>query len=253
MALRCIIVDDESQARQNIKLNLQLFESQIEVIAEASDYSTAIEFIQKHNPDLVFLDIDLGGKTGFDVLQNFPDPGFQVIFVTAFSHHAINAFRVSAVDYLLKPVDPLLLKPAIEKAIDNILNKKPLLEIKNLLSNYAQPHKKNNRIVLHTAENIQVVEISNIIRCEASSNYTLFYLTNNTKILVSKTLKDYEDSLSDYQFIRSHQSHLVNLLHVKSFEKRDGGSLLMSDHSLIPVSSRKREQVLENISQLGVK
>lgn len=253
MALRCMIIDDEEQARQNIKLNLQFFQNQVEVVAEANNYESAIEGINRYKPELLFLDIDMGNKTGFDVLQQFPNPDFQVIFVTAFSDHAINAFRVSAVDYLLKPIDAESLKSAIEKAIDHVLNKKPLLEIKNLLSNHSQPESQSNRIVLHTSENIQILEISQIIRCEASSNYTLFYTQNLGKILVSKTLKEYEELLTNYQFIRAHQSHLVNLKHIKSFEKRDGGSLLMSDNSLIPVSGRKRETVLECIVKLGVR
>lgn len=252
MEIKCIVVDDEAQARQNIKLNLNQYFPEFKIQAEAANFQDAIKAIEMHKPDLVFLDVDLGDSTGFDVLQHFKSPFFQVVFVTAFAHHAIQAFRVSAIDYLLKPVDPEALKTAIGKVVSNSEQKNSLQHILNLLANQQQKDKTLNRVVLHTAENIHIIEIKNIIRCESDVNYTTFFLQNKEKIMVSRTLKEFDEMLQNYGFFRVHQSHLVNLSHILKFEKRDGGSLLMSDKAVVPVASRKKEALLKILSGMSI-
>lgn len=252
MELRCIIVDDELQARQNIKLNLAQYLPELKILAEAANFQEAVDAINNYQPDLVFLDVDLGDSTGFDVLQHFKTPSFQVIFVTAFAHHAIQAFRVSAVDYLLKPVDAAALKTAVDKVISNIEHKGSLQNIMNLLANQQQQDKGLKRLILHTSENIHVIEIKNIIRCESDVNYTIFYLQQKEKIMVSRTLKEFDEMLQPYDFFRVHQSHLINLSHIIKFDKRDGGSLLMSDQSMVPVATRKKEALLKVLSGMSV-
>lgn len=251
MKTTCVVIDDEIQARQQVLACITKYLPDMIVLGEAENLEKAVKLIHEAHPDLIFLDVEIKDKTGFDVLYNFPEPWFQVIFVTAHSDHAIRAFQVSAIDYLLKPIDEKLFLKAVEKATEKINKQNALESLYTLLNNHRVSEKSKSRIILNTSENVHIVEISQIIHCEANVNYTIFYLTSKEKIIVSRTLKEFEEMLNDLGFFRSHQSHLVNLMHVKRFEKKDGGYLLMSDNTTVPVSFRKKEQLMEILASFS--
>jgi two-component system LytT family response regulator len=244
--LRVAVIDDEARARETIINILGLSEIPHEVLGQASDVSSGYSLITEKNPDLVLLDINLTDGTGFDILRKFNDFDFKVIFITAHEEYAVTAFKFSAVDYILKPVVAGDLLAAIEKAYHEIRKNDTELKLSTLLSNLD----KIRKIVLKTAESIHIVNVQNIIRCESDINYTTFYLHNEEKLLVSRTLKEFAELLEPAGFFRTHQSHLVNLDHVIRYDKTEGGHLVMDDESIVPVSSRKKEllfRVFENI------
>nr|WP_321406578.1 LytTR family DNA-binding domain-containing protein [uncultured Carboxylicivirga sp.] len=242
--VRTVLVDDEQNGRENLRGALQQYCPEIEIIAEADSAMAAIDIISKEKPDLVFLDIEMPGGNGFKVLEFFSDPKFSVIFVTAYDHYAIQAIRFTALDYILKSIDIFLLKDAVKRYIHNKSKEDNRLKIflsNNTLSN------ESKRIALPTADKINYIEISRIIKCQAESSYTRFFLDSGEVLLVSKSLVEYEEIISDSGFIRTHKSFVVNTKHIQSFVKKDGGYLIMSDHSTVPVSRRKKEFVLSQI------
>jgi two-component system LytT family response regulator len=204
--------------------------------------------LKQSTPEIVFLDIQLGDGTGFDILELLDQINFNIIFTTASDAYAVKAFRFSAIDYLLKPIDPDDLKAAVEKASQT--KRTPNESLEMLMEHSRQVYKPLKRLALNTLEKIHVVNISDIVRCEADVNYTLFFFSDKTKLLVTKTLKDFEDMLKDHQFLRVHQSHLVNTNFIKEFVKGDGGYLMMHDGSSVPVSTRKRNSVVEALNSL---
>lgn len=241
--LRTLIIDDEAPVRNLINGIIQQYCEQAEVIATADGVNSGLAAIKKHKPDLVLLDIKLNDGTAFDLLKQLEDIKFAIIFITAYEKYAVNAFRFSAVDYIMKPIhiDELInaIRKASEKTEQQVLSQK----LKNFFDNMNNKP-EDKKIVLKTSESIFIVKVADIIRCEADHNYTTFFLTNEKKVLVSKTLKDYDEMLYDYFFFRTHQSHLININHIVSFEKNDGGFLRMADGSSVPVSKRKREELL---------
>jgi len=194
---------------------------------------------------LVLLDIKLPDGTGFDILNHFQDIQFFTIFITAYDKHAIQAFKFSALDYLLKPIDIDEFRGAIDKLIKakEEQNTKQKLEI--FLENIQNISKEVKRIVLKTSDSIHLVQVNEILRCQSEGNYTKFFFTNKGPILVSKNIKEYYEMLKDFQFFRPHQSHIVNINYIKRFHKLDGGSLIMQDDSNVPVSTRKREELMK--------
>ncbi len=244
--IKALIVDDEINGRENLRGILESHCPEVKIMGEANSVLSAIEAIQTHQPDLVFLDIEMPGDNGFKVLEFFTKPYFQVIFVTAYNQYAIKAIRFAALDYILKPIDILLLKAAIHRYQESKEE-----EDRRLLQFIENNHlaASNKRIALPLADKIHYIEINQIISCKGEANYTHIYTCNGEKFLVSKPLIEYEDLLSDLGFIRTHKSHIVNRSHIKTFIKTDGGYLLMSDDSNIPVSRRKKEEVLNVLKQ----
>lgn len=245
---RAVIIDDENRTRDLIAKMINSFEMGVEAISAAGSVSSGIQAIQDLEPDIVFLDIQMPDGTGFDVLKAIEEKTFQVIFITAHEEFAIKAIKFSALDYLLKPVDPIELQTALEKALKSIDEKKEDIQFEALQLNM-QPNQRK-RLVLKTAESVHVVELEDIIRCQADRNYTSFYLTGNKKIIVSRTLKEYETLLSAHHFIRVQQSHLINLNYVDRYDKGNGGSVVMKDGSEVPLSPAKRDlffKILENL------
>ncbi|RLD73338.1 MAG: DNA-binding response regulator [Bacteroidetes bacterium] len=234
-----VVIDDEPKAREAILSILSLSPIELNIIGEAGDVESAYKLISTKSPDLILLDINLPDGSGFDLLKRFGKINFKVIFITAHQEHAIRAFKYSAVDYILKPITAGGLFSAIEKAAEEISKQETVLKLGTLLSNL----EKLKKIVLKTAESIHIINVSQIIRCEADVNYTTFYLQGGEKLLVSKPLKEYDDLLSQAGFFRTHQSHLVSLDHMLRYEKTDGGYLVMDDHSAVPVSVRKKEEL----------
>lgn len=220
-----------------------------------SDYAQTVEdavlFLSGNKVDLVLLDINFPDGTGFDILKQLKSYDFHIIFITAHEKYALQAIKFSAADYLLKPLNPKELIASIQKLQEkNKEESQNSLMIEALLTNLDIPKKSFEKIVLKTAERIQVIEIKDIIRCESDGSYTSFFLTENRKIFVSKALKEYDEMLSDAEFIRTHKSHLVNINFIESYEKSGGGYIVLKDKSNIPVSVRKKDFVLETINKL---
>ncbi len=245
--IRALIVDDIKDARDNIRLDIETYCQDVEIIGEAEGVVSGAKAIRELKPEVVFLDIQMQDGTGFDLLDIIGNIDFKVIFTTASDEYAIKAFKFSAVDYLLKPIDPDELVASIEKLKSTTSLPKENLE---LLSEGIKNHKTLTRLALNTLEKILIVEIKDIVRCESSVNYTTFYFTDKTRLMVTKTLKEYDDLLSPLGFIRVHQSHLINSNLVKEFVKSDGGYLMMKDGSSVPVSTRKRQAVVEALNCL---
>jgi two-component system LytT family response regulator len=247
--LRAVIVEDEKRSRETLSGLLKLYCKNVEVVAEADGVKTGISAITEYKPDIIFLDIQMPDGSGFKLLEELEDYNFDVIFTTAYDQFAIKAIKFSALDYLLKPIFPDDLKVAVNKAEEKQKQQNLKPNIDALLGNYKRPDEEPN-IVLSTSDKVSVVKISEIVRCESSNYYTFFYFIDRKRILVSRTLKDNEELLSEYNFLRIHKSHLINLKYVTTFSRNERGFVLMADGSEVPVSRRKREKVLEILSNL---
>ena len=248
--IRTIIIDDEKTSRDTLKGLLKRYCKNVEVVSEADGYKSGIEEIKKHNPDVIFLDIQMPDGSGFKLLEDIDNIDFEVIFSTAYDQFAIKAIKYSALDYLLKPINPEDLINSVEKLELKIEKGKDNTGVKFLLNTIKSPATDTKKIVLSTSEGMHIVDIDNIIRCEAEDYYTKFFLKVGKVIMVSKTLKENEELLAEYNFIRPHKSHLVNLKYIKTFLRMDGGCIEMTDGSQIPVSRRKREQIVEILNHL---
>jgi len=248
--LSAVIVEDEIRSRESLNGLLKLYCKNVSVVAEADGVQTGIKAIKEHNPDIVFLDIQMPDGSGFKLLESIDKINFSIIFTTAYDQFAIKAIKFSAIDYLLKPIFPDDLMEAVKKAEKSVVTKKTQQNVEVLLENFKRPETEPPKIVLSTAEKINVVKVKDIIRCESDNYYTNYFFIDGKQLLISKTLKENEELLSDYNFIRPHKSHLINVIYIKSYNKHDGGSIVMTDGSVVPVSRRKREKILEIISNL---
>ena len=245
---KALIIDDENRTRDLIAKMINSFGLNIEAFPIGENVQSGIKAIEEMSPDIVFLDIQMPDGTGFDVLKAVKNKNFEVVFITAHEEFAIKAIKFSALDYLLKPIDPMELKLAVEKAIKAVDEKHEDIQFDTLQHNM-QPNQKR-RLVLKTQESVHVVELHEIIRCEADRNYTSFFLVGGKKILVSKTLKEYETLLTQHNFLRIQQSHLINLDYVDRYDKGNGGSVVMKDKSEVPLSPAKRDiffKIIENL------
>lgn len=245
---KALIIDDENRTRELIAKMIDSFGFDLETFPIGENVQSGIAAIESLRPDIVFLDIQMPDGTGFDLLKSVQNINFEVVFITAHEEFAIKAIKFSALDYLLKPIDPTELREATEKAMKAIEDKRYEQQFEALQNNIQPTQKK--RLVLKTQESVHVVELEEIIRCEADRNYTSFFLTGGKKILVSKTLKDYEILLSSFHFLRVQQSHLINLNFVDRYDKGNGGSVVMKDGSQVPLSPAKRDiffKILETL------
>lgn len=248
MNLRTVIIDDEKNAREALTGVIEANYREIDIVGQADGVFSGLQIIEKLKPDLVFLDIKMKDGTGFDLLSRLPDISFSLIFLTAYDEYALKAFRFSATDYLLKPIDLDDLEEALEKVKKNHEDSRVSLEA--LLSNLPQRGNEDKKLVLKTAETIHLIKVSHIIRCEASGNYTEFIVNNRKALLVSKPLKEYDELLTPMGFFRTHQSHLVNLAHIEHVDKKNGYTILLSDGSSVPVATRKREALMETLEKM---
>ena len=239
--IRAIIVDDEVNNRENLQAALSTHCREIAVIGEADSALSAMDLIQECQPDLVFLDIAMPLGGGFELLESLPEINFEIIFVTAFDQFAIRAIKFAAIDYLLKPLDILELKKAINRVIEKRQKHERTANLDIFLQNLQQAEKK---IALPQSDHIEFVPVDSIIRCRGDRNYTYFYLKGDRSLLVSRTLKEFVDLLEDCGFFRVHQSHLVNLKCIQKYSKRDGGTLFMTDQAQIPVARARKDQLL---------
>lgn len=245
--IRAIIVDDVAQARETLKADLKDYCPEIEIIGEAEGVVSGAKIIKTEKPEVVFLDIQMQDGSGFDLLEILPSVDFNIIFTTASDEFAIKAFKFSAIDYLLKPIDPDELMAAVQKLKSTDHQSQESLA---LLKEQISDSKPLKRLALNTLEKIHIASIEDIVRLESNVNYTMFHFKDGTRLLVTKTLKEFDGMLSDHGFIRVHQSHLINVEYLKEFVKTDGGYLVMTDKSEVPVSTRKKNTVMEMIGKL---
>lgn len=241
--ISAIIVDDEQHNIENLKTLLAKNCSKVIVVGEADNVNSANELINAVKADIVFLDIQMGEETGFDLLTRLPNRNFEVIFVTAYSEHGIRAIKFAALDYILKPVDVNELKAAVQKAEEKISQRKKNTQLDFLMEYVQKKESQPAKIALPQQNEIRYIDIANIVRCEANNTYTWFHLDDKEKILVSKPLKEYDELLGQYGFVRCHQTHLINPRFIKSLSKTDGGILLLQNGEKIPVSKSKKEIV----------
>lgn len=243
--IRAIVIDDEAYIRDKIRAKIkQYFSEDIEIIDEAESIAQGITKIEEKKPDLLFLDIHLTDGTSFDLLAKIKDKNFDIIFVTGFDDHAIKAIKVGALDYILKPIDNIEFKEAVVKAIENSKKENDLEKLVEISSEYFQGVQKK-RIILKTLDNVYVVYEDDILYCKSEGNYTTFYTSKTKNIVVSKPIKKVIDLLSEDIFIRCHQSYIVNKKHVSRYNKQ--GVLIIEPDIKVPVSSRRKDYVIEKI------
>lgn len=248
--ISAVIIEDEIPVAKSLETLLG-FNNGISLKGMAHDINSGEELIKKINPDVVFCDIQLGKKaTGFDLIERFSNPKFKLIFVTAFNEYAIKAFKYNAIDYLLKPIDQEELEISISRAKKQIEETGTENQLKSLVEMMTGKNEQPKKLVLKTSEQIRAVDIEDIIRLESESNYTSFYLKDGKKLLVSKALKEYSDLLEDRNFFRAHQSHLINIDYFETYEKQDGGYIILKDGTSIPLAKRKKNQLFDLLEKL---
>lgn len=243
--LTSVIVDDEIKGRQFLRQLLEKFVPRIKVAGEAANAAEAMELIDSVQPDLVFLDIEMPGKTGIELLKELPDIKFEVIFVTAFNTYAVEAFKLGAVDYLLKPVSPPELSRAVERAEKHLgMRKQQKQKFDTLSEQYGKPFSK---ITVPNLNGFEFIDFSEIIFMQSEGNYTHIRLAGGHKIMATRLLGEFEELLTPYNFFRVHKSFIINLLHIKKYTKGDGGVVMMSDGSEIDVARRSKDAFLRRI------
>ncbi|MET3037715.1 response regulator transcription factor [Chryseobacterium sp. NRRL B-14859] len=237
--IQACIIDDEQDGRDYISLLLQNEFPEIQIAFLASSVEEAYIYLSKNSPDILFLDVQLKDGTAFDLLSKFKEIRSQIIFITAFENFAIQAIKNGAADYLLKPIRKIDFIIAVNKTLENMVKTKASVTSSG-----------KNKISLPTLQGFKLTDIDDIIRCEADSSYTTFYLIDKTKVLVSKTLHEFEEFLSEHNFFRIHHKHLINLTHLKEYIKGKGGQVVMTDNSVLDVSVRKKNDFLSRVEHM---
>ena len=252
--ITALLIDDDKHLRAGLKALLDRYTDDIAIVGEAESVKTGIAAIQKWRPQVIFLDIHLSDGTGFDILEKIlAESGkikSHIVFITAHEQYAVKAFKFSALDFILKPVDPEELQRTIKKIKEATGRTDSFEHIDLLLENIRKKVDNYKRIALSTSDGIHLFEVSDIIRCEAKVNYTQFFIKNHKPVLISRTLKEYEEILTEHGFERVHQSHLINLAYLKSYIKSDGGYVIMADNTHIPVAQSKKDKLQELIKAL---
>lgn len=248
MAYKILIIDDESRTRTLLSKMIESIGFDVEIYPEGSSVASGIEAIHRINPDILLLDIQMPDGSGFELLEQLETRDFEVIFVTAHQEYAIRAIKSSALDYILKPVELSELEQALENAIVSLKNKKDLSAQYEALLNNIQSDKK--KIILRTIESLYIFDINDIVRCQSERNYTNFFINDGRKIIISKTLKDYEDVLQYPLFLRCHRSHIINLNYLDRYDKSNGGTIVMKDGSEIPLSRSSKDRFFEILDNL---
>jgi len=245
--IKAIIVEDEETGRETLRNYVNKYCEGVTIVAECANIKEGNKAIEEHNPELVFLDVEMPFGNAFDLLEQLESVNFETIFVTAYSQYAIKAINYSASYYILKPIDIDELEKAVEKVRENIASKNGInntVQTKVLLENIRTTQNQQKKIVLPVLDGFEVVGVNDIVRCEANDNFTNFYLINGDKKVICRTLKFYDDILNDSGFLRVHRSHLVNTQYIKSYKKGKGGVLIMSDNSHVDVSASKKQDLL---------
>ncbi len=249
--IKAIIIDDEQHCIDRLKDLLEKdYANSVQLLGAFDSVPNGYNAIKQLSPQLVFLDVQIHEKTGFDLLREVGNINFEVIFTTAYDRFAVQAFKFSALDYLLKPVDKDDLKLAMNKFTKKVDTNTTVNRLDVLLGNLKPKNDLSKRIIVPTTSGFEIFEIEEIIRCESNINYTTIYLKNKQKLVVAKTLKEFEEMLSDHGFFRIHNSHLVNLIYIKSYNRGKGGSVVLNDGTEIEVSTRRKEDFLKRLSGL---
>lgn len=245
--IRAIVIDDELSSLQNLQQKLETFCPEVQVMATAQKPEEALLLIQHHKPDVIFLDIEMPKMNGFRMLDELGNIDFEIIFTTAYNHYAIDAIRISAFDYLMKPIAIADLQNAVQRLLASKQNntKEKIDILKNSL---LDKKSQDDKIAIPTSEGIEFIPIKNILHIESSSNYSRIHLNDSKVITVTKLLKDFEDMLLPYRFYRIHNSHLINLNYIQKYLKADGGQVMMQDGTVIDVARRKKEEFLKIIA-----
>lgn len=247
--IKTIIIEDEQQSAEVLELMLQKFSDIIEVVAVCNTPAKGIECIQKKSPDLVFLDIEMPRMNGFEMLKKLGPIDFEIIFTTAYNKYAINAIKMSALDYLLKPIDKEELAKAIKKCQQSLEQKNMGYKMDVLLKNLSQHNALEKTLTLASLDGVRFIKMKDIIRLEANGRYTKFYLTNKEVIVSSRTLGDFEETLSANEFFRIHETHIINLLYIDRFHKGNN-YVLLSDKTELPLARRRKEEFLKLIPKI---
>ncbi len=247
--IRAVVIDDEKNSRELISGIIKTNFPEID-IESGENVASGIEIINKFKPNIVFLDIDMPDGNGFDILKDIKEYNFKVIFITGHEEHAIKAIKFSALDYILKPIHTLELINSVKEAIKKIKQENEQVKIETLLSNLNQINNKPEKLILNTSDNTYIVDIKDIIRCESDNNYTTFSTVNSDKIVMSKTLKEYENILPEEIFIRIHRSHIININYISRIIKRASGYVMLKDNTEIPISPKKKDLLLKLIKGL---
>lgn len=252
--IRTLIVDDEIRARETIQAMLEIYcKEDVEIVGQAKNVRTGIEAIKELRPDLVLLDIKMPDGSGFDLLARYGKIDFKVVFITAFEEYAIQAFKFSAIDYILKPLEPDELVKSIQRVKELVQTSVPNnmdVQFETFLANMKNNNGADKKLVLKTTENIYVIPTNEVVALSSDRNYTRFYFVERPAIIVSKTLKEFENILLNYGFMRVHRSHVINLKYIERFEKTDGGYAVMHGGLKIEVSHRRKEDLLSFFDQL---
>ncbi len=243
--IRSILIDDEQHCRDSLCKTLEDYFPEIELISVCTNVKEGLQAIEQFKPELVFLDVEIPPSTGFDLLQHLTPISFEVIFTTAFDKYAIRAIKASALDFLLKPVGREELGLAIERFRQKKIKNNSQLQMEALFENIRHLKDQLKKIMLPNQNGFEFASVKDIIRLQSDSNYTTFYFMDKRKVIVSKTIKEYEEMLAGHDFFRVHQSHIINLNYIKSYTKGEGGSVVMQDGSEIDVSRRRKDEFLK--------
>lgn len=247
--IKALIIDDEALSADMLNYLIEKNVPDITQLKKTTSVLEGLSLIESFKPEILFLDIQMPFLSGFELLAKLPKHPFSVIFTTAYNKYAIKAIRFSALDYLLKPIDADELKQAIERYLQQKNEKKQLQDLyKNFMNNLQASEGKQYRLALHTHQGLKLVAPHEIIRCEANNNYTIFHLTGNMSITTSKTIKEYEEILAEYRFVRVHKSHLVNLLYVEQLTNKN--QLLLTNKTLVDVSRRRKPELMEILKNI---
>lgn len=247
--IKTIIIEDEQKSRDMMAAILQKNCPELEIVGLAENVAEGVKLIKAVNPELVFLDITMPDGSGFDLLEKVQGHRFELIFATASDQHAIRAIKYSACDYLLKPIDIEEVKQAVAKVVAK-KNQVPNMEnLQFLIQHLKRADDNFQKITLPTGNAYEIVNVKDIVRCEADGSYTIFYLSDKRKLMISAGLKHYEELLPENDFIRVHHHHFINMNHVVRFLKEDGGYAIMSDGSKIEISRRKKEAFMERLNK----
>lgn len=244
--ITAIIVDDEPYSCESLATLLERYCPDVKLLDICYSGADALKAIKEQTPTLLFLDIEMPGMNGFEMLQQLPEINFSIIFTTSYDQYAIKAIKFSALDYLLKPVDREDLQAAVQKAMQNSKQQLPQ-QIEILLQKLNHPTIPVNKIAIPTMEGLQMLFVEHIISCSSDSNYTTLHLKDKKKITASRTLKEIEEMLEDYSFLRVHHSYLINLNEIEKYIKGDGGYLIMSDGSNIDVSRSRKDMLMKKL------
>jgi two-component system, LytTR family, response regulator len=247
--IKTIIIEDEKQSREVLQLMLENYIDIIELVDSCDTAEKGIESIQKYGPQLVFLDIEMPRMNGFQMLRKLDTINFDIVFTTAYDKYAINAIKISALDYLLKPIDKEELSNAIQKSAQNIEQKNTKDRIDILFKNLTQHNALDRTITLTSVDGIRFIKMKDIVRLEANGRYTKFYLLNKEVVVSSRTLGDFEEALSSNEFFRIHEAHIVNLLYIERFHKGNN-YVLLADKTELPLARRRKEDFLKIIPRI---